>query len=85
MRNILLAYRDFDSEPDWEARHPTILQPDGTPAFLVETSLTVLGIVGIEDPLRPEVPRLGSAGSNSRPASAGFAKLMTNQLMPGLV
>ncbi|KAL1525202.1 hypothetical protein AB1Y20_020072 [Prymnesium parvum] len=56
MRNILLAYRDFDSEPDWKSLSTTTLNPDGTVAFEVETELTVVGLLGIEDPLRPEVP-----------------------------
>ena len=55
MRTIGLAYRDFDATPDWEETHETILNADGSPAFKAESGLTLLGVVGIEDPLRPEV------------------------------
>nr|CAB3224470.1 plasma membrane calcium-transporting ATPase 3 [Phallusia mammillata] len=46
LRTIGLAYRDFpaDSPPDWEQ--------EGT----VVSNLTCIGIAGIEDPVRPEVP-----------------------------
>ncbi|XP_029288897.1 plasma membrane calcium-transporting ATPase 4 isoform X2 [Cottoperca gobio] len=47
LRTICLAYRDFpvaDGEPDWEDEAHIL------------TGLTCLGIVGIEDPVRPEVP-----------------------------
>ena len=53
MRTIGLAYRDFDATPDWEETHETILNADGSPAFKAESGLTLLGVVGIEDPLRP--------------------------------
>jgi len=53
MRTIALAYRDFDSVPDngWDAKDPT----SDSGSFLVEAELTLLGMVGIEDPLRPSV------------------------------
>jgi len=54
MRTIGLAYRDFDSVPqDWTAssEHPGLGE-----VLLVEQGLVLLGIAGIEDPLRPEVP-----------------------------
>ncbi|XP_071260676.1 plasma membrane calcium-transporting ATPase 1-like [Salvelinus alpinus] len=47
LRTICLAYRDFppaDGEPDWENETDIL------------TSLTCLCVVGIEDPVRPEVP-----------------------------
>uniref|UniRef100_A0A8B9JM14 Calcium-transporting ATPase n=1 Tax=Astyanax mexicanus TaxID=7994 RepID=A0A8B9JM14_ASTMX len=47
LRTICLAYRDFpasDGEPDWENESDIL------------TSLTCLCVVGIEDPVRPEVP-----------------------------
>lgn len=55
MRTIGLAFRDFTTTPDWEEEHPTIHNANGTPALRVETELVLLGVVGIEDPLRPEV------------------------------
>ncbi|XP_026990857.1 plasma membrane calcium-transporting ATPase 1b [Tachysurus fulvidraco] len=47
LRTICLAYRDFpasEGEPDWDNEADIL------------TSLTCLCIVGIEDPVRPEVP-----------------------------
>jgi P-type Ca2+ transporter type 2B len=55
MRNLALAYRDFPSTPDWEATHASQLNVDGSPALAVETELVLVGVIGIEDPLRPEV------------------------------
>lgn len=46
LRTICLAYRDFppaDGEPDWENETDIL------------TGLTCLCVVGIEDPVRPEV------------------------------
>jgi len=54
MRTIGMAYKDVEKlDPD--ELHPTITNTDGSPAFALETDFTLLGIVGIEDPLRPEV------------------------------
>lgn len=56
MRTIALAYRDFDKRPsDWSATC-SVTNADGSSAFLAETELTLLAVVGIEDPLRDEVP-----------------------------
>ncbi|MBN3277080.1 AT2B1 ATPase, partial [Polyodon spathula] len=47
LRTICLAYRDFpagDSEPEWDNENDIL------------TSLTCICVVGIEDPVRPEVP-----------------------------
>uniref|UniRef100_H2Z407 Calcium-transporting ATPase n=1 Tax=Ciona savignyi TaxID=51511 RepID=H2Z407_CIOSA len=46
LRTIALAYRDFpaDSPPDWEQENSVV------------SNLTCVGITGIEDPVRPEVP-----------------------------
>uniref|UniRef100_A0A8C6WVZ2 Calcium-transporting ATPase n=1 Tax=Neogobius melanostomus TaxID=47308 RepID=A0A8C6WVZ2_9GOBI len=47
LRTICLAYRDFkasDGEPDWDSENDIL------------TALTCLCVVGIEDPVRPEVP-----------------------------
>jgi len=46
LRTICLAYRDFsaaDGEPDWEDEADIL------------TGLTCIAVVGIEDPVRPEV------------------------------
>lgn len=56
MRCLALAYRDVPADFDWEATTTTILNSDGTPALLAETGMTLIALVGIEDPLRPEVP-----------------------------
>ena len=57
-RTIALAFRDLPPDVDWAAVEGPggATQPDGTPAFSAETGLTLIGVVGIEDPLRPEVP-----------------------------
>ncbi|XP_019360652.1 PREDICTED: plasma membrane calcium-transporting ATPase 2 isoform X2 [Gavialis gangeticus] len=46
LRTICIAYRDFSSspEPDWENENDIL------------TDLTCICVVGIEDPVRPEVP-----------------------------
>jgi P-type Ca2+ transporter type 2B len=54
MRTIGLAFKDVDFLPGDELDE-IITNSDGTMAFSCETNLTLLGIVGIEDPLRPEV------------------------------
>lgn len=54
MRTIGLAYKDVD-HLDVDELHPVIHNADGSPAFACETDLILLGIVGIEDPLRKEV------------------------------
>jgi len=56
MRCLALAYRSIPSNADLEKLHDTITNSDGSEAFEVETSLIFLALVGIEDPLRPEVP-----------------------------
>lgn len=46
LRTICLAYRDFsaaDGEPDWDSENDIL------------TGLTCICVVGIEDPVRPEV------------------------------
>lgn len=47
LRNIALCYVDLDDDPnrDWESP-----KPDETEKFIL------IGFVGIEDPVRPEVP-----------------------------
>ena len=44
MRTIAVAIKHFDAERDWESE------------ALIDSGLTLLAIVGIEDPLRDEVP-----------------------------
>jgi Ca2+ transporting ATPase len=57
MRTLCLAYKDMDCIPPADAeRDPAIPNADGSPAYVCETNLTLVAIVGIEDPLRPEVP-----------------------------
>lgn len=55
MRTIGLAFKELDAVPDDEL-DDSIVNADGTPAYSCETNLTLLGVVGIEDPLRVEVP-----------------------------
>ncbi|XP_051854545.1 plasma membrane calcium-transporting ATPase 4 isoform X1 [Antechinus flavipes] len=44
LRTICLAYRDFKQEPNWDKENDILAQ------------LTCIAVVGIEDPVRPEVP-----------------------------
>lgn len=46
LRTICLAFRDFpaDAEPDWDSESEIL------------SDLTCIAVVGIEDPVRPEVP-----------------------------
>lgn len=45
LRTICLAFRDFpaDAEPDWDSENEIL------------SDLTCIAVVGIEDPVRPEV------------------------------
>ena len=43
LRTICVAYKDFTEEPDWEDEDGTLRK------------LTCISVVGIEDPVRPEV------------------------------
>jgi Ca2+ transporting ATPase len=45
LRTICVAYRDFDSDMNWDSDEENIL-----------CKLTCCCLVGIEDPVRPEVP-----------------------------
>ncbi|KAH8055976.1 calcium-transporting ATPase [Aureococcus anophagefferens] len=56
MRTIALAYKDMAKPESWEATSAATKNADGTDAFAAETGLTLLAVVGIEDPLRDEVP-----------------------------
>ena len=56
MRCLSLAFRDLPRGTDWEAKNEKVSNADGTLANEVETNLVFFALVGIEDPLRPEVP-----------------------------
>ena len=56
MRCLGLAYGDLPAGVDMEKISETIKNSDGSDAWEAETNLIALGLVGIEDPLRPEVP-----------------------------
>jgi Ca2+ transporting ATPase len=56
MRCIGLAYRDLPAGFNFETLSNTLRNPDGTQAFEAETDLVAISLVGIEDPLRAEVP-----------------------------
>jgi len=56
MRCLGLAYRDLPAGFDLDAQSATVKNSDGKEAFQAETDLVAIALVGIEDPLRPEVP-----------------------------
>ncbi len=56
MRCLGLAYKDLPPGADFDETSDSVKNSDGTDAFLVETDLVFCALVGIEDPLRPEVP-----------------------------
>jgi len=56
MRTLTLAYRDLPSGFNLDTESNSLKNSDGTPALAAETELTSICVVGIEDPLRPEVP-----------------------------
>lgn len=57
MRCLALAYRDLPPDAtNLDEPHPSILNSDGSPANAVETDLVFCALIGIEDPLRKEVP-----------------------------
>jgi len=56
MRCLALAYADLPDGFELDKLSETVKNADGTDALEAETSLIALGLVGIEDPLRPEVP-----------------------------
>lgn len=56
MRCLGLAYRDVPKGFDLDSISSQVQNSDGTEAYEAETELVAVGLVGIEDPLRPEVP-----------------------------
>ena len=56
MRCLALAYRHLPADFNFDSKSEDIKNSDGTPASLAETEMTMIGLIGIEDPLRPEVP-----------------------------
>jgi len=56
MRCLALSYRDLPDGVDLEALSTTVMNSDGSNAYKAETEMTLIALVGIEDPLRPEVP-----------------------------
>lgn len=56
MRCLGLAYAELPSGFDLEKLSDKFENADGSPALEAETNLVAVGLVGIEDPLRPEVP-----------------------------
>jgi P-type Ca2+ transporter type 2B len=56
MRTIAFGYKDLPQDVNFASLDENMKQPDGTPAFSCECNLTLIGILGIEDPLRDEVP-----------------------------
>lgn len=55
MRTIGLAYRDLDEMASAET-DASVKNSDLSPAYVCETQLVLIGVVGIEDPIRKEVP-----------------------------
>jgi Ca2+ transporting ATPase len=56
MRCLGLAFRDLPAGFDLESVSTQMKNSDGSDAYAAETEQTFLGLVGIEDPLRGEVP-----------------------------
>ena len=56
MRCLLLAYADLPEGFDLEKTSEDVQNSDGTPAMEAETNLVAIALVGMEDPLRHEVP-----------------------------
>jgi P-type Ca2+ transporter type 2B len=56
MRCLALAYRDLPQGFDLKATSPSVTNSDGSPAYFCELEMNLIALVGIEDPLRKEVP-----------------------------
>ena len=56
MRCLALSYRDLPADFNLDSLSSTVKNSDGSQACEAETDLVLVALVGIEDPLRPEVP-----------------------------
>ena len=58
LRVIAFAYRDFETAQDWDAmvQYATEEQKGVGDCPAVEDKLTMIGLLGFQDPVRPEVP-----------------------------
>eukprot|EP01029_Cantina_marsupialis_P021346 TRINITY_DN50_c0_g1_i1.p1 TRINITY_DN50_c0_g1~~TRINITY_DN50_c0_g1_i1.p1 ORF type:complete len:783 (+),score=340.87 TRINITY_DN50_c0_g1_i1:297-2351(+) len=58
LRTIAIAYRDFDHDEDWSKtiEYPSSAEKGAGDCPAIEDGLTLVGVVGIQDPVRPEVP-----------------------------
>lgn len=56
MRCLGLAYRDLPAGFDLESLSTSVKNSDGSAAYEAEIDLVAVGLVGIEDPIREEVP-----------------------------
>jgi Ca2+ transporting ATPase len=56
MRTLGLAYKDIPDGADLDAKSETFFNSDGSDALSIETDLVFVALVGIEDPLRKDVP-----------------------------
>ncbi|EFC49956.1 predicted protein [Naegleria gruberi] len=56
LRTICLAYRDVNPEVDFSSREEETTYLDNLDPVSLEENLICIGVVGIKDPLRPEVP-----------------------------
>ena len=58
LRVLAFAYRDFDTAPDWDAvcQYATEEQKGVGDCPVIENDLTLIGLLGFQDPVRPEVP-----------------------------
>lgn len=56
MRCLALAYRDLPDGFDFSQTSSDTTNSDGSPANVAELEMSFVGLVGIEDPLRSEVP-----------------------------
>lgn len=56
MRCLALAYRDLPEGFDLDSKSHTITNSDGSKANEAEIGMTTIALIGIEDPIRKEVP-----------------------------
>lgn len=74
LRTICLAFRDFpaEPEPDWDSENEIL------------SDLTCIAVVGIEDPVRPEVPNPPLSCANPGPLGIPAAPLSLSLMFPQL-